>query len=69
MLPPPEGESGVGTGIWDIWIYRRNLPIVAKQNELQPTPTTKELASPYGELTANLSVTESTTHKLDLPMK
>ena len=43
--------------------------IVAKQNELQPTPTTKELASPHGELTANLSVTESTTHKLDLPMK
>src|SRR5262245_26124185 len=47
-------------GIWDIWICRRNLPPVAKQNPLEPTPTTKELAAPHTELTPPLSISEST---------
>ena len=53
-------------GIWDIWIYRRNLPRVANQKGLEPTPTTKELTAPHTELTAPPSVGESTTRKLDL---
>lgn len=53
-------------GIWDIWIYRRNLPRVANQKELEPDPTTKELTAPHTELTAPPSVAESTTRKLDL---
>src|SRR5918995_5352050 len=60
---------GLGTlslilGIWDIWIYRRNLPPVAKQKSLDPSTITKELAAPHTELTPPLSVAESTTRKL-----
>ena len=53
-------------GTWDIWIYRRNLSPVAKQQSFAPTPTTKELPTPDPELTPPLSVAESTTRKLDL---
>jgi len=53
-------------GVWDIWIYRRNLPPVAKPEPLEPAPTTKELAAPHSELTPPLSVAESTTRKLDV---
>ena len=53
-------------GIWDIWIYRRNLPRVAKQKALEKTPTTRELNVLHTELTAPQSVAESTTRKLDL---
>ena len=56
-------------GIWDIWIYRRNLPLLANQKSLEPNPTTKELAIPGTELSPPASVAESTTHKLDLPTK
>jgi len=54
------GMLSLVLGIWDIWIYRRNLAPVAKQNRVEPSPTTKEL------LTPPLSVTESTTRKLDV---
>jgi hypothetical protein len=53
-------------GIWDIWIYRRNLSPVAKRNPLEPASTTKELAAPQTELTPPLSIADSTTRKLDL---
>ena len=53
-------------GIWDIWIYRRNLPPVAKQKLLASTPTTKELAVPQTEVSSPLSVTDTTTRKLEL---
>lgn len=53
-------------GVWDIWIYRRNLPPVAKQKPREPIPTTKELAAPQTELSLPVSVTETTTRKLDL---
>ena len=52
-------------GIWDIWIYRRNLPLVANQNSLEPTPTTKVLTTAGTELSPPASVVESTTRKLD----
>src|SRR5215475_12386587 len=50
-------------GIWDIWIYRRNLPPVAKQNSL-PSRQTGELAA-QSNLVAPESVAEQTTRKLD----
>src|SRR5215510_946574 len=53
-------------GVWDIWIYRRNLPPVAKPKPLEPAPTTKELAAPDSALTPPLSIAESTTRKLDV---
>ena len=53
-------------GIWDIWIYRRNLQPVAKQDPLKPTPSTKELDAPHEEVTSPLSVVEGTTRQLDL---
>ena len=37
-------------GIWDIWIYRRNLPPVANKTH-SSRPTTKELPAPRTELT------------------
>jgi zinc-ribbon domain len=53
-------------GIWDIWIYRRNLPPVARSKPLEATPTTKELTESRIELAPPASVAESTTRKLDL---
>lgn len=53
-------------GIWDIWIYRRKLPPITKQQSLEPGPTTNELDTRHTELTPPLSVTESTTRKLDV---
>ena len=53
-------------GIWDIWIYRRNLSPVAKRQSLSPTPSTKELPTADPELTPPLSVADSTTRKLNL---
>lgn len=53
-------------GIWDIWIYRRNLPPVAKKKLIEPTPSTKEFAAAHTELTSPPTLTESTTQKLDL---
>jgi hypothetical protein len=53
-------------GAWDRWIYRRNLPPVANAKALEQAATTKEPAAPHSELTPPLSITESTTRKLDL---
>jgi hypothetical protein len=53
-------------GVWDIWIYRRNLPAVAAEKALKQVPTTKELAAPHTELAPPLSIAESTTRKLEV---
>ena len=50
-------------GIWDVWIYRHNLPSVAKPKQLERTPTTKELTAPHTDLTPPVGVTEPTTQK------
>jgi len=60
------GMLSLFLGVWDIWIYRRNLPPVAKPKALEPARTTKELAAPDSELTPPLSIAESTTRKLDV---
>jgi hypothetical protein len=54
----------ITTGIWDIWIYKRNLPRVAKQDpERLRSETT---AAPPSELpkTSRSSITEETTRQL-----
>ena len=56
-------------GIWDIWIYRRNLPPVAEPKALEPTPTTKDLTVSHKAVASPPSVAESTTRKLGPPMK
>lgn len=54
----------ITTGIWDIWIYKRNLPRVAKQDpELLPTETTSTLPSELPK-TSRSSITEETTRQL-----
>ena len=52
-------------GVWDIWIYRRNLPPVANKKSLDPTSATKELAAADSHLTPPVSIAESTTRKFD----
>ena len=52
-------------GLWDIWIYRRNLSPVAKASSLPPSRNTPELQAPQVELTPPPIVTEPTTKKLD----
>src|SRR5918992_2041283 len=47
------------TGVWDIWIYRRNLPRISQQSAISSSDT-KEL-SHSTERAAIPSVTESTT--------
>ena len=49
-------------GVWDIWIYRRNLPPVANQPMI-PTHQTNELNLDKSELTPP-SITEATTKHL-----
>jgi|SRR5687768_2140532 len=57
-------------GIWDIWIYRRNLPPVARSQSLPPPQRTNELEDPLRtELTPPRSVVEQTTKKLNLANK
>lgn len=51
-------------GAWDIWIYRRNLPPVAKQVPLSTASQTNEL--PERQPEPPLSVAESTTKKLEI---
>jgi hypothetical protein len=53
-------------GIWDVSVYRHNLPTAAKQKQLEPAPTTKELTAPHTQLTEPVGVAEPTTRKLDL---
>lgn len=56
-------------GIWDIWIYRRNLPLIAKESPLSPSLSTNELDTPHRELSPPLSVAEPTTKRLDFNNK
>lgn len=56
------------TGVWDIWIYRRNLPATAKPYRLadttsKPIRQDKPLSRSFG------SVTEQTTIPLKAPEK
>jgi hypothetical protein len=53
-------------GVWDIWIYRRNLPQVASNKLPEATPPTKELPAVDSQLTPPVSIAESTTRKLDV---
>ena len=61
------GALSLAVGIWDIWIYRRNLPPVAKQSAISSTPS-NELEASRSELSPT-SVAEPTTKKLDLGNK
>ena len=54
-------------GVWDIWIYRRNLPPTAKQSSLPAGAQANEPAVP--ETGPPLSVAEPTTMKLGLITK
>ena len=56
-------------GIWDIWIYRRNLPPVAKQPSISASTATNELEAPRSELSSPSSIAESTTRNLELHSK
>ena len=56
-------------GLWDIWIYRRNLPPVAKQSSVSASPATSELEAPRSGLASPASIAESTTQKLELHSK
>jgi len=50
-------------GIWDIWIYRRNLPPnSARQKVLSSAPTTNQLDEPRKPL----PIAEPTTRKLEV---
>ena len=53
------------TGVWDIWIYRRNLPPVAKRNAV-PAMSQERLSHPT-ESSSVRSVTEATTKHLNPP--
>ncbi len=54
----------ITTGIWDIWIYKRNLPRVAKQDpERLPAETTTALPSELPQKSRS-SITEETTRQL-----
>lgn len=54
------------TGVWDIWIYKRNLPPVAKRSPISPMTRNEELSHSADSLPVP-SVTERTTKHLDLP--
>ena len=49
-------------GLWDIWIYRRNLPPIAKQQ----TPTLVAVTDQLVEPLQPTPITEPTTRKLDV---
>ena len=54
------------TGVWDIWIYRRNLPPDAKHSHLPNT--TAKLIGQNEPLSPSLgSITEETTKHLSVP--
>ena len=52
-------------GLWDIWIYRRNLPPIAKPQ----LPANGAVTDQLLELTQPAPVTESTTRNLETPEK
>ncbi|HET6891719.1 MAG TPA: zinc ribbon domain-containing protein [Pyrinomonadaceae bacterium] len=54
------------TGIWDIWIYRRNLPPIANRSEIDANPATHQLNATHDAPQPPLSITEPTTKILDL---
>lgn len=54
------------TGIWDIWIYRRNLPPVANRSEIDADRPTHKLNASQDTPQPLLSITEPTTKSLDL---
>ena len=53
------------TGVWDIWIYRRNLPKIANRLEIDADPATHELNATNAASQPPLSITEPTTKILD----
>jgi hypothetical protein len=53
-------------GVWDIWIYRRNLPPVANRSEIIPSSSTKELDTSMPSAPPPPSIAEPTTKRLDL---
>jgi hypothetical protein len=57
----------VVTGVWDIWIYKRNLPPVPKQPSVSPPLHPSEQVAVANERIAIASVTESTTKHLEMP--
>ena len=61
------GALSLLVGFWDIWIYRRNLPPVAKQSTISSTPS-NELEAPRSDLSPT-SVAEPTTKKLEISNK
>jgi hypothetical protein len=56
-------------GLWDIWIYRRNLPPARNQTSIPSSTNRKEIANTQREITPPLSIAEPTTRKLDLAGK
>ena len=56
-------------GLWDIWIYRRNLPPVPNQSTISTARNTNELEATRAELVSPPSVAESTTRKLEVNTK
>ena len=54
------------SGVWDIWIYKRNLSPVSKRAAIAPSAPTKDLSESNNPVTLP-SVTESTTKHLDTP--
>jgi O-antigen/teichoic acid export membrane protein len=53
----------VTTGVWDIWIYKRNLPRVAKQD--RGSPSQAYIRGSRDQQTPPRSITEGTTKHLD----
>ena len=53
-------------GVWDIWIYRRNLPPVANRAAIVRGSSTKELDTSMTAGEAPTSIAEPTTKRLDL---
>ena len=52
------------SGVWDIWIYKRNLPSIARKIGISsPVKRTEELLPPVNGIA---SVTESTTRHLEV---
>ncbi len=54
----------ITTGIWDIWIYKRNLPRLAKQEREFPNEAT-QIKFSHDKQAPPRSVTEGTTKHLD----
>jgi hypothetical protein len=56
------------SGVWDIWIYRRNLPPTARRAEL--AGTSPNLIRQHEQFSSSAgSITEQTTKHLDVPQK